>query len=206
MSKALIVVDVQPTFCEGGELGVKGGNATAGKIADYVHNHAGDYAYMATTQDWHIEPGSHWSDHPDFVDTWHKHGVAGSPGAELHSKIRELGITHHFKKGQYSAAYSGFEGIEDNTDRIQSREEFAAAKSSGVTLADALAQAGVDQVDVVGIAESHCVKETALDAAKLGYQVTVFEDLTVPVSEDQGVEARKAMAQAGIRLLSSSGD
>ena len=101
---------------------------------------------------------------------------------------------------------SGFEGIEDNTDRIQSREEFAAAKSSGVTLADALAQAGVDQVDVVGIAESHCVKETALDAAKLGYQVTVFEDMTVPVSEDQGVEARKAMAQAGIRLLSSNGD
>ncbi|MCT6811257.1 MAG: isochorismatase family protein [Bifidobacterium sp.] len=206
MSKALIVVDVQPTFCEGGELGVEGGNATAGKIADYVHNHAGDYAYMATTQDWHIEPGSHWSDHPDFADTWPKHGVAGSPGAELHPKIRGLGIAHHFKKGQYSAAYSGFEGIEDNTDRIQSREEFAAARSSGVTLADALTQAGVGQVDVVGIAESHCVKETALDAAKLGYQVTVFEDLTVPVSEDQGVEARKAMAQAGIRLLSSNGD
>ena len=161
---------------------------------------------MATTQDWHIEPGSHWSDHPDFVDTWPKHGVAGSPEAELHSKIRELGITHHFKKGQYSAAYSGFEGIEDNTDKIQSREELAAAKASGVTLADALAQAGVDQVDVVGIAESHCVKETALDAIKLGYQVTVFEDLTVPVSEDQGIEARKAMAQAGIRLLSSSSD
>ena len=206
MSKALIVVDVQPTFCEGGELKVEGGNATAGKIADYVHSYAGDYAYMATTQDWHIEPGSHWSDNPDFVDTWPKHGVAGSPGAELHPRIRQLGITHHFKKGQYSAAYSGFEGIEDNTDRIQSREEFAATKSSGVTLADALAQAGVDQVDVVGIAESHCVKETALDAAKLGYQVTVFEDLTVPVSEDQGVEARKAMAQAGIRLLSSNGD
>ena len=206
MSKALIVVDVQPTFCEGGELGVEGGNATAGKIADYVHSHAGDYAYMATTQDWHIEPGSHWSDHPDFVDTWPKHGVAGSPGAELHPKIRELGIAHHFKKGQYSAAYSGFEGIEDNTNRIQSREEFAATKLSGVTLAEALAQAGVDQVDVVGIAESHCVKETALDAAKLGYQVTVFEDLTVPVSEDQGVEARKAMARAGIRLLSSSGN
>ena len=206
MSKALIVVDVQPTFCEGGELGVEGGNATADKIADYVHDHAKDYAYMATTQDWHIEPGSHWSDHPDFVDTWPKHGVAGSPGAELHSKIRELGITHHFKKGQYSAAYSGFEGIEDNTDKIQSREELAAAKASGVTLADALAQAGVDQVDVVGIAGSHCVKETALDAIKLGYQVTVFEDLTVPVSEDQGIEARKAMAQAGIRLLSSSSD
>ena len=203
MPKALIIVDVQPTFCEGGELAVEGGNEVAERIADYVHRHAGDYAYMATTQDWHIEPGTHWSDHPDFVDSWPKHGIAGSPGAELHPRIRELGIPHHFKKGQYSAAYSGFEGIEDNTDRIQSRQEFSEAKSSGPTLAEALALAEVDQVDVVGIAESHCVKETALDAVKQGYKVTVFGNLTVPVSEDQGIEARKAMALAGIHLTLS---
>ncbi len=70
MAKALIVVDVQPTFCEGGELGVEGGNAVAGRIADYVNAHRGEYAYTATTQDWHIEPGAHWSGNPDFVDTW----------------------------------------------------------------------------------------------------------------------------------------
>ena len=78
MTKALIVVDVQPTFCESGELGVAGGNAVAERIADYVNAHRSEYAYIATTQDWHIEPGAHWSAEPDFVDTWPKHGAAGS--------------------------------------------------------------------------------------------------------------------------------
>ncbi|MBW3092557.1 isochorismatase family protein [Bifidobacterium sp. 82T10] len=201
--KALIIVDVQPTFCEGGELGVDGGNAVAERIAAYVTAHRGEYAVIATTQDWHIEPGAHWSEHPDYVDTWPVHGEAGTPNAELHPAIRALNVAHHFKKGQYSAAYSGFEGIEDNTDRIQSREEVTAAQQAGHTLANALKAAGVTQVDVVGIAESHCVKETALDTCKLGYQVTVFEDLTVPVSEELGVAARKDMAAAGIALLRS---
>ena len=123
MAKALIVVDVQPTFCEGGELGVQGGNAVAERIADYVNAHRSEYAYIATTQDWHIEPGTHWSEHPDFVDTWPVHGKAGTANAELHPAIAALNIEHHFKKGQYSPSYSGFEGFEDNTDRIPTREE-----------------------------------------------------------------------------------
>lgn len=154
MTKALIVVDVQPTFCESGELGVAGGNAVAERIADYVNAHRSEYAYIATTQDWHIEPGAHWSAEPDFVDTWPKHGAAGTLNAELHPAIKALNIEHHFKKGQYSAAYSGFEGIEDNTDRIQTREEVEAEQSAGKTLANALKAAGVSRVDVVGIAES----------------------------------------------------
>ncbi|NMM99793.1 nicotinamidase [Bifidobacterium sp. DSM 109958] len=199
-AKALIVVDVQPTFCEGGELGVDGGNAVAERIAAYVTAHRGEYAYIATTQDWHIEPGAHWSDHPDFVDTWPVHGKAGTPNAQLHPAIQSLGIEHHFKKGQYAAAYSGFEGIEDDGDGIQSRDQVAAALAAGRTLAGALKTAGIEQVDVVGIAESHCVKETALDARKLGYPVTVFEDLTVPVSEELGAAARRQMADAGVTL------
>ena len=202
-AKALIVVDMQPTFCEGGELGVDGGNAVAERIAAYVRTHGDDYAYIATTQDWHIEPGAHWSDHPDYVDTWPVHGRAGTPNALLHPAVSSLGIAHHFKKGQYAAAYSGFEGIEDNTDRIPSRNEVAAALKAGHTLANALEAAGVDRVDVVGIAESHCVKETALDAVRLGYVVIVFEDLTVPVSEELGRAARAEMAGAGVTLAES---
>ena len=202
--KALIVVDVQPTFCEGGELGVEGGNAVATRIAAYVTAHRDDYAAIATTQDWHIEPGAHWSEHPDFVDTWPVHGKAGTPNALLHPAIAALGIEHHFKKGQYSAAYSGFEGIEDNTDRIPTREEVTAALEAGRTLANLLEAAGVTHVDVVGIAESHCVKETALDAVRLGYPVTVYEDLTVPVSEELGRTARREMADAGVTLADSS--
>lgn len=199
-SKALIIVDVQPTFCEGGELGVAGGSAVADRIAQYVNMHRNDYTYIATTQDWHIEPGSHFSEHPDFVDSWPKHGLAGTANAELMPQIAALGLSHHFKKGQYASAYSGFEGIEDNTANIQTREEFAAMQQEGRTLARSLQDAGVDHVDVVGLAESHCVKETALDARKLGYAVTVFEDMTEPVSENQGIEARNEMTEAGIEL------
>lgn len=125
--------------------------------------------------------------------------------AERRIASGDQGAEHRasFKKGQYSAAYSGFEGIEDNTDRIQTREEVEAEQSAGKTLANALKAAGVSRVDVVGIAESHCVKDTALDAKKLGFEVTVFEDLTVPVSEELGVAARKQMAAGGITLAES---
>ena len=201
--QALIVVDVQPTFCEGGELGVDGGNAVAERIATFVKQHRADYDYIATTQDWHIEPGDHWSEQPDFVDTWPVHGKAGTPNAELHPAIAALNIAHHFKKGQYSAAYSGFEGIEDNSDRIQSREQVAAELEAGHTLATALADANVLRVDVVGIAESHCVKETALDAQRLGYDVRVFTDLTVPVSAELGQAARTEMQANDIELVHS---
>ena len=213
MAKALIVVDVQPTFCEGGELGVQGGNAVAERIADYVNEHRSEYAYIATTQDllglavglglaqdWHIEPGTHWSEHPDFVDTWPVHGKAGTANAELHPAIAALNIEHHFKKGQYSPSYSGFEGFEDNTDRIPTREEVSTAMAAGRTLANGLKTAGITRVDVVGLAESHCVKETALDAKKLGFEVHVIENLTEPVSEELGIAARRQMSEAGIIL------
>ena len=200
MAKALIVVDVQPTFCEGGELGVEGGNAVAERIAEYVETHRNEYSYVATTQDWHVEPGRHWSDDPDYVDTWPVHGKAGTANAELHPAIAALNIEHHFKKGQYSPSYSGFEGLEDNTDRIPTREEVAADLTAGRTLANALEAAGITRVDVVGLAESHCVKETALDARKLGYETHVIEELTEPVSEELGVDARRQMREAGVIL------
>lgn len=200
MSKALIIVDVQPTFCEGGELGVEGGNAVAERIAEYVETHRNEYSYVATTQDWHVEPGRHWSDNPDYVDTWPVHGKAGTANAGLHPAIAALGIGHHFKKGQYSPSYSGFEGLEDNTDRIPTREEVAADLTAGRTLANALEAAGITRVDVVGLAESHCVKETALDARKLGYETHVIEELTEPVSEELGVDARRQMREAGVVL------
>lgn len=200
MSKALIIVDVQPTFCEGGELGVEGGNAVAERIAEYVETHRNEYSYVATTQDWHVEPGRHWSDDPDYVDTWPVHGKAGTANAGLHPAIAALGIGHHFKKGQYSPSYSGFEGLEDNTDRIPTREEVAADLTAGRTLTNALEAAGITRVDVVGLAESHCVKETALDARKLGYETHVIEELTEPVSEELGVDARRQMREAGVVL------
>ena len=111
-TRALIIVDVQPPFCEGGALAVEGGNVVAEKIADFVQDNLDEYALIVTTQDWHINPGSHFSDTPDFVDTWPPHGVAGTPEAELHEAIASLPIDVEVKKGEYAAAYSGFEGVE----------------------------------------------------------------------------------------------
>ena len=104
--------------------------------------------------------------------------------AEIHPALEELEADHGIKKGQYEAAYSGFEG-KDEDDR---------------DLAEILHAAEVAEVDVVGIAESHCVLRTSLDAIDEGMRVRVFSDLTVPVSEDQGVEAREHMVAAGVRL------
>lgn len=186
--RALLIVDVQPTFCEGGALGVEGGNDVAERIADFVTEHEDEYAIIVTTQDWHIEPGEHFSDQPDFVDTWPPHGIAGSPEAELHDAIAALPFDDSVKKGQYAAAYSGFEGV----------------SKAGDTLEEILRRADITDVDVVGIAESHCVKETALDSLDLGWHTRVIEDLTVPVSPELGAAARLEMAQAGVDEIPSA--
>src|SRR5690625_7086781 len=183
-NKALIVVDVQPTFCEGGALGVECENAVEERIAEFVESHRGDYDLVVTTQDWHIDPGDHFSDTPDFVDSWPPHGVAGTPEAELHPALSELVADHGIKKGQYEAAYSGFEGKDEE----------------GHSLAEILHEAKIAEIDVVGIAESHCVLRTALDAIDEGMRVRVLTDLTVPVSPDQGEAAREHMAAAGVTL------
>ena len=185
MPRALIIVDVQPTFCEGGALAVQGGNAIAEAVARFVDEHRGDYALIATTQDWHIDPGTHFSDSPDFVDTWPPHGVAGTPEAELHPALANVNADVTVKKGQYEAAYSGFEGTTEDDK----------------TLEQALRDAGITDVDVVGLAESHCVASTAIDAAHAGFTTRVLSDLTVPVTEELGKAAREKMRAEGVTLV-----
>ncbi len=186
--RALIVVDVQPTFCEGGALPVQGGNDVAAAIAEYAAAHRDRYALVVTTQDWHIDPGRHFAtppEEPDYVDTWPPHGVAGTAEAELHPALADLAPDASVKKGQYAAAYSGFEGTDPE----------------GRSLAQLLE--GVTAVDVVGLAESHCVKETALDAVAAGMSVRVISDLTAPVSREQGELAREQLRAAGVEIVPS---
>ncbi len=186
--RALVIVDVQPDFCEGGKLAVEGGNACAERIADFVTENANEYELIVTTQDWHIEPGRHFSDNPDYVDTWPEHCVAETPGADLHEAIASLSTDVSIKKGQYDGAYSGFEGIDAEEN----------------PLARILRDAEIQAIDVVGLAESHCVKETALSGVREGFRVRVFSDLTEPVTEELGVVAREEMDDAGVEQLKSS--
>ena len=185
---ALLVVDVQPTFCEGGALPVDGGNAVASRVADLL---AGEHGYdlVVTTQDWHIDPGDHFSDEPDFVDTWPPHGVAGTAEAELHPALDPVvdRIDAGVRKGMGAAAYSGFEGIDDD----------------GRTLDEVLAAAEVTDVDVVGLAFDHCVRATAVDAAANGYAVTVLEDLAASVAPETETAARTQLADVGVTVIAS---
>ena len=207
MSRALIIVDVQNDFCEGGSLPVEGGAALAGAISEYVDAHHGQFDHVVATQDWHVDPGAHFSEDPDFVDSWPKHCVAGTRGAELHPDLDTEYIQAYFRKGQFTAAYSGFEGLLAPEDAVPTgdRKPGAMPVSGGATgrdddadgdfsgpdggedaigLDDWLQSHDVEDVVVVGIATDHCVKATALDGVQAGYSVTVLRDLTVGVAED----------------------
>ncbi|MFI1989972.1 isochorismatase family protein [Actinoplanes sp. NPDC020271] len=166
MSRALIIVDVQNDFCEGGSLPVAGGAAVAKGIS-LVLDKAGDrWDHVVATKDYHVDPGAHFSDRPDYVDTWPAHCVVGSSGADFHPELITDRVEAIFHKGAHQAAYSGFEG----------RTE------SGETLAGWLRGKGVTDVEVVGIATDHCVRATALDAAAEGFATTVLLELTAGVA------------------------
>lgn len=177
MTRALIVVDVQNDFCEGGSLAVAGGAAVAASISDLL---SGDHGYdvVVATRDWHVDPGGHFAAEPDYVDTWPAHCVAGTPGAQFHPNLSLRGVAAVFSKGRTSAAYSGFEGVDLERD--------------GVTLEAFLRDRAVTEVDVCGIATDHCVAATATDAARLGFDTTVLLPLTAavtPANVDSLVEA-----------------
>jgi nicotinamidase/pyrazinamidase len=185
--RALIIVDVQNDFCEGGSVPVTGGAALAPAINDYLAGEPG-YQHVVATKDFHIDPGDHFSDHPDFLSSWPPHCVAGSPGAEFHPDLDISPIEAVFRKGAYSAAYSGFEGVDEN----------------GVTLLQWFAQRGVDEVDVVGIATDFCVRRTAEDAVRAGLATRVLLDLTAAVAADSAADAVTEMRTASIALIESS--
>src|SRR4051794_7679086 len=111
--RALIIVDVQNDFTEGGSLAVTGGAAVARAITEHVQAHRDDYVAVVGTRDWHVDPGTHFADQPDYVDTWPAHCVVGTPGADSHPAVDTSTVDAWFTKGEHAAAYSGFEGATD---------------------------------------------------------------------------------------------
>jgi nicotinamidase/pyrazinamidase len=183
MTRALIIVDVQIDFCEGGSLAVGGGAGVASAISSELAAGDGRWGHVVATQDHHIDPGAHFADRPDYVDTWPAHCVVGTAGQEFHPNLDTDRIEAIFTKGDYAAAYSGFEG-----------------HAGGVGLAAWLRMRGVDAVDVVGIATDHCVRATALDAAREGFHPTVLLDMTAGVAQATVDDALSQLRSAGVSL------
>jgi nicotinamidase/pyrazinamidase len=190
MGRALIVVDVQNDFCEGGSLAVAGGAAVAHKIAELLHHcttqdpKAPDYSVAVATQDHHIDPGDHFSREPDYVNSWPRHCVVGTDGVAFHANLDPQPFDSIFRKGEHAAAYSGFEG----------------RNHDGVALADWLRGHAITDVDICGIATDHCVRATALDAVQEGFEVRVLQDLCAGVAPETTASAVQAMRAAGVTL------
>ncbi|MBJ7905192.1 isochorismatase family protein [Streptomyces sp. NPDC004549] len=189
MRRALIVVDVQNDFCEGGSLAVAGGADVAAAVTELIGQAAGSgYRHVVATRDHHIAPGGHFADNPDYVHSWPAHCVAGTEGVGFHPNfapaVASGAVDAVFDKGAYSAAYSGFEGADEN----------------GTDLASWLRERGVEEVDVVGIATDHCVRATALDAAREGFRTHVLLDLTAGVSQETTDRALESLREAGVKL------
>lgn len=192
MTKALFIIDVQNDFTEGGALGVDGGAAVAAGVTDYLAEHRDEYELVVASRDWHdgdSDNGGHFARDaaPDFVDTWPAHCVAGTPGAEYHPALDVTGVDVHIRKGQGEPAYSIFEGTDE----------------AGRGIADLLAERGITEVDVVGIATDYCVRQSALDALEHGQRVRVLTGLVAGVAPESSEAALAELGHAGAEIVAA---
>ncbi|HEV2450406.1 MAG TPA: isochorismatase family protein [Streptosporangiaceae bacterium] len=188
--RALIIVDVQNDFCEGGSLPVTGGAAVAAGITRYLATAAGEYDQIVATRDYHINPGSHFSSHPDYLSSWPPHCVVGTPGADFHPSLELSRVQEVFSKGSYAAAYSGFEGT----------------SGDGEKLGDWLREHRIDEVDVAGLATDYCVSATAADAAAKGLRTRLLVELSAGVAPETTRQALDDLRAAGVELAGGQRD
>lgn len=193
MTRALLVIDVQNDFCEGGALACEGGSAVAAKISSFIADHKESYDFVIASRDWHTPNDSndgHFppaGNAPDYVKTWPLHCIAGTKGAEYHPNLDTDLIDAHIKKGQRANGYSIFDGVTDD----------------GTTFNDFLESNAITEVDVVGIATDYCVRASALDSVRKGLQVRVISSLTAGVSPESIEKAIDEMVDAGIAVVAT---
>lgn len=191
MAKALLIVDVQNDFCEGGSLPCEGGAAVALVISEHLAQHSDDYALVIASRDWHDagnDNGGHFAatgTTPDFLNNWPVHCVSGSHGAEYHQNLDSEAIDVHLYKGMGKPSYSAFEGVTE----------------AGKGILDVLRENMITELDVVGIATDYCVKASAIDAAKSGLVVSVLQDKCVGVATVTSEAALETMASNGCKIL-----
>jgi len=190
MTRALVVVDVQNDFCEGGSLPVTGGARVAADVGALLHRwsaggpDAPAYSHVVATKDHHVDPGEHWAAEPDFRSSWPVHCKVGTDGEAFHPNLDPQPFDAIFLKGEHQAAYSGFEG----------------RTVDGAPLAAWLRERGVDEVDVCGIATDHCVRATVLDAVREGFTTRVLVGLCVGVAPETTGAALEELIGAGAEV------
>jgi len=195
MARALIIVDVQNDFCEGGSLAVDGGHAVAASITELVgfNRASGHYDYVVASKDWHINPGEHFAatgTEPDYVTSWPVHCAAGTPGAAFSPRL-DVALDEVFLKGQYSNGYSSFEGVSASSE--------GAGEDVGLT--KWLTERQVQAVDVVGLATDYCVRATALAALDAGFETSVLLDHCAGVAPESSSAAVAEMSAAGVAVV-----
>ncbi|MGA9872764.1 MAG: isochorismatase family protein [Rhodococcus sp. (in: high G+C Gram-positive bacteria)] len=189
MTRALLVVDVQNDFTEGGALGIEGGGEVARKISALLAREGDEYDLVVSSRDWHDadnDNGGHFAtaEAPNFTTTWPVHCVAGTMGAEYHPDYATGSVDVHVYKGQGKPSYSAFQGITDE----------------GLSLPEVLRRNEVTDLDIVGLATDYCVKASGLDAIALGLNVRILTDLVAGVAADSSKESLKELTGAGARL------
>ncbi len=191
MAKALLVIDVQVDFCEGGALGCDGGSAVARGITEYLKSSKSNYDFVIASRDWHTPNdanGGHFpplGEAPDLVTNWPLHCIAGEPGAEYHPNLDVSLIDIHIKKGQGSHGYSIFDGTTEDGEKFESL----------------LNRLEIDSVDVVGIATDYCVRASSLDAKNAGLSVRVITSLTAGVAKGSTEAAIDEMVDLGVSVV-----
>lgn len=179
MAKALLIIDFQNDFTAGGALAVPGGDEIAGPVKRL----SAHFDFIAATRDWHPP------DHASFETQggpWPIHCVQGTHGADFDPAMKDIEVDAVVDVGQgrEDEGYSGFE----NSD-----------------LARILRDNGIDEVYVCGLATDYCVRASAIDACREGFDVTVVEDAVrgVEVNPGDSERAFQDMRDAGARIATS---
>ena len=196
MSHALLVIDVQNDFCPGGALAVAGGDA----IVSGINTLMGDFQAVILTQDWHPAGHSSFASTHDAAPMsmmdmpygpqvlWPDHCIQGSVGAAFHENLHADRADLIIRKG-YNPAIDSYSAFFEND------------KTTPTGLDGYLRTRGIDTLALVGLATDFCVNYSAVDAAKLGFNVTVKMDLCRAIDFDGSLDAAKsAMKDAGVSL------
>ncbi|MBF0581140.1 isochorismatase family protein [Corynebacterium sp. ED61] len=197
--RALVIVDVQKDFVDG-SLGTARGAEVAAAISSFLSSDANKYAHIVGTLDWHVDPAGHFvaaGEQPDYSETWPVHCVAGTEGATTYPALDTSAIEAWFRKGEFTPAYSGFEG---HLAPAFAEADWLKVERKTIGLEQWLQDRKISHVDVVGIATDFCVKATALDSQSAGFHTTVIEQLCAPVSDEGAQEAFAELRAAGVLI------